>query len=369
MNIIHVVIDLSPGGLERLVVEWTRRQNRQDLVSARVCCLDGRGELADELLEGQVVTLDAQRSTFPWDWRAISKLRELARAGRETVLHCHNLAAWQYGVLASFRTRAKVVYTQHGANPHNWNLIDRLRAKVLAMFTSRLVAVSEATAGVMTGQLGLPEKKTTEISNGVDNEVFKPADFGEKIAARKKLRISDGSYVIGSIGRLAPEKGYDLLIEAFAGVVEAGAVPNPMLVIVGSGPEKRRIEDMIAGRKLGKSVRLVGVQDDVRPWFQAMDLFCLPSKSEGMSVSLLEAGACGLPSVASDAGGNAEVVVDGVTGIVVQPLSVEGLKAALLKVMTGGELGRQMGAKARQRVVSRFSIDSTLKEYTKVYRS
>jgi len=221
------------------------------------------------------------------------------------------------------------------------------------------------TAATTGGKLGGAEPS---VVAGV------PAGTGEKSAAetaattnrgaRARRGIPEDAVVIGSVGRLSVEKNYRLLVRAFARVADQA---NGFLLLVGDGLDRGCIEGEISRLNLKDRCLITGMQSEVRFWLQLMDIFCLSSDTEGLSISLLEAGACGLPGVVTDAGGNREIIVDEQSGLVVPIRDEAALAAGLKRLLCNVNLRRSMGAAARRVVEARFSLDAMINGYVKVY--
>ena len=377
MNVIHVVISLAPGGLERLVVDWTNARNHQQPGSTRICCLDERGALAGQVAEskgqgaegnppgGAVVCVDAHRSRWPFDLAAVRRIQTLSTRGS---VHAHNLAAWQYAVLAKIsRNPFRLIYTQHGANVHNLGLRDRVRARLLACFTDEIVAVSDATAESMSAKLWIARKRIRVIANGVraQNQPIPAGARGNPI-------------VIGSVGRLAQVKGYDRLIRAFAAFIRLPLPPDSpsslphlrvadaTLLLVGDGPERGALERQAQQLGVADRVTFAGYQANPTPILARMDLFVLPSRSEGMSVALLEAMAAGIPVAATEAGANREILNDGACGTMLT--DDESQWASLMRATLQDQGATAAKAEAaRQRVQEHYSLQTTLTGYERLY--
>jgi glycosyltransferase involved in cell wall biosynthesis len=425
--VFHVVISLAPGGLERLVVDWTNARNRHHPGSTRIVCLDEPGALAGQVEGGKVSCVSARRSRFPWDYGAVRKVVKLLSC-RPVVLHAHNLTAWQYAVLTKlwskvYGLRSKVffprlIYTQHGANVHNMRLRDRVRALLLGCFTDEIVAVSEATADVMAKTMWVSRKRISVVVNGVA-ERKNPASFvpqggtTEAMEVREKMGIPADAFVMGSVGRLAHVKGCDRLIAAFAELsrsqaavlvedksieqksqraqseekcISAGggkenssfasfatsvqisstAWSEYFLLFVGDGSERAALEQQ--ARDLGVSDRVIfaGYQADPAPYLAAMDLFVLPSRSEGLSVALLEAMAAGVPVVVTDVGANREVVDGGKCGVIL-PDDERKWPDMIAAIMNNPETIADKIQVARQRVRTYYSLEATLDGYERLY--
>ena len=377
--VVHLVTALAHGGLERLVVDWTNARNRQWPGSTRIACLDEAGELAAQVKGGAVTVIGAARARKPWDREAVARVRAMATDHRpvSAVIHAHNMAAWQYAVLAARGTGSRVVYTQHGANTHNLGLKDRVRGQWLAWMGGDLVAVSEATARAMEQAFWIRRGRIRVIANGIAAAGAGDAPCTEPTRIRAELGIPDEALVLGSVGRLAQVKGYDRLIRALgkmrAGVSQPSlpsAVHRPLppvhLLLVGDGPERAALERLAASLGLADRVRLAGFQADPRPYLAAMDAFILSSHSEGLSMGLLEAMAAGIPVFVTDVGANREVVEAGACGVVLP--ADEGAWAGVLAEWLADREGRlAMAARARDRVREHYTQAATLAGYEALY--
>ncbi len=365
-RVLHLVITLAHGGLERLVVDWTNARNQRHPGSTLIGCLDEPGELASQVAGGAVFGLGSRRGRFPWDREAARRLiGRMAESGIR-IVHSHNLAAQQYAVLAARGGQVGHVYTQHGANLHHWGWRDRLRARLLNARTPRLVAVSNSTAEAMQRVFGVPAGRIQTIPNGTGPHPAYPR--AAVLQLRAELGVPDGSRVIGSVGRLAWIKGYDRLLTAFAAARRGAAEGDaPLtLLLVGDGPERAALEAQARGLGLGRSVVFAGYRAEPRMALDLMGLFVLPSRSEGMPVSLLEAMAAGVPALVTDVGSSREVIDDGRAGQLL-PDDERAWPAVLREALSGGPDEEARRATARERVAGAFSIERTLDAYERTY--
>jgi len=230
----------------------------------------------------------------------------------------------------------------------------------------------------------VPLRKVTTIVNGVDTDKFRPIDRTNKqlhgttnaegesaviereIAALRAARaIPSDVLLVGTVGRFSPEKEYPLLVRAFAAFHQK--VPRSYLVLVGDGTERGAIEQMIGECGVTGHCLLSGVRSDVVSWLKCMDIFCLSSNQEGTSITLLEAGACGLPAVVTGVGGNGEIVQDGITGIVVPSGDEQALARAFEELAANESLRMEMGRRARRRIEERYSVNSMVERYCEIY--
>ena len=202
------------------------------------------------------------------------------------------------------------------------------------------------------------------IPSGVDTERFAPTAV-DRAAAKRALGLPEGAPAIGTVGRLEARKGTRTLIEALARL--DGAIGDAHLVVAGDGPLREELAGLAARLGVADRVRLLGNRDDVRDVLAALDVFALPSLTEGMSNALLEAMAMALPLVATAVGGNPEVVTDAEHGLLVPPGDPEPLARAIGRLLANREDGARMGAAARRRVEERYGARAMVRELEGVY--
>lgn len=363
LKICHLVTSLKTGGLERMVCDLIAGLKAQGVPSV-IFCLDEPGDLYDR------VSADAKSAgqrTPGWgvvDWKLVFQIRRFVLAHRVSVIHAHNASPHLYGVLVSVLTGIPVVTTTHGQGYQETGRVRFLR-RILALRTRAVILVSDDTKRAAMRAGLLSERQSWIIPNGIDTTVFTPSIETTR-ASSVHEGISEKAVVMGSVGRLSAEKNYPLLLRAFARVAER---LDGFLVLVGDGSDRVRIEAEIARLNIKDRCRITGMQMDVLPWLRRMDIFCLSSDTEGLSISLLEAGACGLPCVVTDVGGNAEIVANGVTGWVVPRGEENALVTALERLAGDRQVREQMGQEARRRVESRYSLAAMVDGYMRVYAS
>jgi glycosyltransferase involved in cell wall biosynthesis len=242
------------------------------------------------------------------------------------------------------------------------SLHGRLKAAFVLGRAARFVAVSTDVAGELMGA-GVPPEKLVAIPNGVDAGHYRPAaDAREKEALRRALDLPPGRWILFS-GRLTAQKRPQILLDAFARVKDAS--PAAKLLFVGDGPEAEDLKRRAGPDGMGGRVFFRGACADVAPYYRASDVFVLPSDSEGLSNSLLEALSCGLVCLATRVGGACDVIEDGVDGMLFPP----GDGAALASVLRGALEGpaQKMQEAARRKVLERFALGSVARRYLALY--
>jgi glycosyltransferase involved in cell wall biosynthesis len=348
--VVHVVGQLQVGGMEKLLVEFARHADRERY-SLHFVNLGDRGVIAEELEElgWPVTSLDVGTGLRPW------VILELARRFRNlgaSVVHTHNSRALLYGGPAARLAGARVViHTRHG---QEFGISARLARAVrwATRSADKAVCVSKDSADSAREQ-GIPERKICTILNGIDLSRFRPA-----------LPGSSGPIV--SVGRLSPEKDFATLVRAAAIAVEKDA--SFRLEIAGDGPAADSVRGLVAELKLGHAVTLLGQVKDIPSLLARGSIFTLSSLTEGVSLTLLEAMASGLPVVATRVGGNPEVVDDGVTGLLVPPADPPLLAAALLALWGDPRKREELGRAGRARVEALFDVRNMVAAYEELYR-
>lgn len=206
--------------------------------------------------------------------------------------------------------------------------------------------------------LGVPREKMVRMASGVDAEHFRPGSciLEESLPPRPRVMFT---------GRLHPQKNLSLLLEAWPSVSDR---TGANLVLVGDGPEREALEAETRDRRIVDSVWFAGAVADPAEMLRGADIFALPSVAEGMSNSLLEAMATGLPCLASEIGGNTDLIENGVTGVLVPPGDVRAWIAALIRALEDREGSRQMGLAARARIEAEFSLPVVVDRYVELYR-
>lgn len=350
LKVVHVVGQLATGGAEKLLVEFAKHADRGRF-DLRFVSLQGRGRVAEELEGlGWPVTALEQRPGLRLGsmWR-LARLFQLWRAD---VVHTHNAKPLYYGAPAARAAGADaVVHTRHG---QHFGEGSRQRAafRMLTRLADLVVCVSKDSERLSSKQ-GIPRHKLCTVLNGIDRDRFAycgPAAHGPVVM----------------VGRLSPEKDPFTLVRAAAIAKEMD--PGFRLEIAGNGPCMEELQGLATQLGVGEeTVKFLGEVSDVPELLSRANVFVLPSLTEGVSLTLLEAMARGLPVIATRVGGNPEVVVDGETGLLVQAGDARGMAEAMLRLQAKPEMCRNMGEAAHNRVIARFDARRMVAEYEQLY--
>jgi glycosyltransferase involved in cell wall biosynthesis len=267
--------------------------------------------------------------------------------------------------LAAVQSRVpSIVHTEHGRQqPDPWSarMIDGLAARR----TDAIVAVSERLAGDLPGLLHTSPKRVVFIPNGIDTEAYRPrVDDG---SLRRELGIASNAPIVGSIGRLESIKAYELMVDAFARFVATNVGRDAVLVIGGEGSSRPAIERAIENHRLRGRVHLIGWRNDIRALHSAFSVFTLSSKSEGTSISLLEAMSAGIPPVVTDVGGNGAVLGPSLSDGLVPFGDPDALAAGWGRLLATPSVLASVSRLARDRVVTAYGLDRMTRAYEQLY--
>jgi glycosyltransferase involved in cell wall biosynthesis len=350
LRVVHIAPGLDMGGLEKLLVEFARHADRRRF-ALRFVSLGGRGVLAEEIeaCGWPVTALDAPAGLRPG---LMLRLSHLLRRWQSDVIHTHDDRAHIYGTFAGRLANVpRILHTRHGRSPH-LSRRQQMLVGAASRLIDRFVCVSD-DSGRLAVEQGVAHRKVRTVRNGIDVQRF-PC-LGPR---------SDGPAVI--VARLSPEKDIDSLLHATALVVRDD--PSFRLEITGDGTCLAALRQTTASLRLEEHVRFLGQVRDIPSVLARAGLFVLSSISEGISLTLLEAMASGLPIVATRVGGNPEVVAEGETGFLVPPQNPSALADALLRLRRDPALGAQLGQASRQRVEALFDVRRMIAEYEQMYR-
>ncbi len=358
IHVHHVLLSLEPGGLENGVVNVVNGLDEAEFRSS-ICCLKGSGAFAARIRNAQV-PIHSMGLRPGNDWGLPLRLARLFRSTRSDIVHTRNAESFFYAAIGARLAGVPVlIHSEHGRTFADRRL--RLHAqRLLSGLADGMFAVSAELREQLIRHIGLRRERIDVLYNGVDTARFTTVD---RRSARLQLDLPGEAYVVGSIGRLVAVKNYPLLLRAFA----AQSDPNAYLVLAGDGPEHAALSALSEQLGIAARVRLLGHRDDIPAILGALDVFVLCSRSEGMSNTLLEAMAAGLPAIATGVGGNPEILRDGVDGRLVADDDQPGLAAALRDLGSAPDMRREMGEQARQRVLQEFSMQAMVRRYAEYY--
>ncbi len=361
VQVLHLVQNMNYGGMERLIADMTRRATHSQF-EMHILALDYLGHFSEGL--DQYATLSLASDLSRWSMLRPSSLAVDIAAIKPDVVHLHS-GLWYKGSLAARMAGVpRIIYTEHGRRrPDPWT--HRFIDGIASRRTDVIVAVSELLSTQLSRIVHDPARIHV-IRNGVDTTRYVPQD--DTGALRQELGISPDAPILGSVGRLEPIKGYDVMISAFASLLRDWTHGSrPQLVLVGDGSERSALERQVSAAGIRDKVHFLGWRNDIHECHRAFTVFTMSSRSEGTSVSLLEAMSAGLCPVVTNVGGNAAVLGETLQHRLTPSEQPVALTAAWREVLGNPERRHADACLARERVTTHFSLDAMTRAYETLY--
>jgi sugar transferase (PEP-CTERM/EpsH1 system associated) len=364
VKLLYFITELNIGGAEKVLVHILKHLDRSRFDPAVVSLYGGDGPIADEIRALDVPVTDLGMSA-KWRLDALWRLYRLLRRERPAILHTSLFHANTLGRIVGRLARVPIIVTWR----QNVDIGGRVR-ELINRWTTRLddrvVAVSRLVRDAEVERARVSPDKVTIIYNCVDTDVYTARGPRAAAQVRKNLGIAPDTLLVGTVGRLHPQKGIADLITAMMQMKLL--VPNARLLLVGEGQLRDGLEILAESLCVSDVVVFAGARTDVPQILSALDLFVLPSLWEGLPLALLEAASVGLPVVATAVGGTPEVVMDGVTGLLVPPRDPDALAEAILTLLHDPDLRQRMGQAGQERVREHFSVEQMVKETEGLYQ-
>lgn len=357
IRIAHVVFRFDCGGLQNGMVNIINRLPPDEFEHTIISLTDStdfRSRLPHNVALAELNKRPGKNPAY------LYRVWKMLRNGRFDILHTRNLPCLETqlaGLLAGIPVRL------HGE--HGWDVFDlhgsrrgyRLLRKAFRPVVTRYIVVSRHLERYLADGIGVDPRRIVRICNGVDAGKFQPAASGP--AAEP--------FVVGSVGRMEEVKDFMTLAAAFSRLARA-STGEPRLVLVGDGSQREAVQRYLDAQDLGRSCELTGARDDVASLMRGFSVFVLPSRAEGISNTILEAMATGLPVIATTVGGNSELVVDGETGFLVPPGDPAAIAERLAFYRDHPDALARHGQAARERVLRGFSLEVMVGRYRDLYR-
>jgi len=363
----HVIYGLGTGGLENGLVNILNRCPPERYRHV-IICLTSAGSFANRITAPGVEVVQMHKRPGH-DLRMYWRLLRLLRRLRPDILHTRNLAALEVQALGVFLPGTRRVHGEHGRDIFDLDGKNRKYTwfrKCMRLMVGHYIAVSRDLESWLVSSIGVSRKRVSQIYNGVDADSFSGGEaktvFPDGFLPSDKLPV-----IIGTVGRLAEVKDQALILKAIDILLRDFPRDSLRCVIVGEGPMRSELESTIEKLGLNDVVWLAGESDNVAGFLNAMDIFVLPSLGEGISNTVLEAMAAGLPVVASDVGGNPELVEHDKTGLCFPVGDEIQFAGCLSTLISNPERRRNMGHVARQRTERDFDWNRTVASYLSVY--
>jgi sugar transferase (PEP-CTERM/EpsH1 system associated) len=366
--VVHVMHAFDIGGLENGVVNLINRMPRDSYRHA-VLALTRITEFRARVQRDDVEFIALGKGPGH-ALRFYPQLHALFRRLRPAIVHTRNLAALEVAVPAWSSGVPVRLHGEHGRDVGDLDGSNRKYQRVRRLyrpFVTHQVALSRDLARYLVERVGVPRAKVTQLYNGVDTAHFRPAE--QRAAIPGCPFAGAGLWIVGTVGRMQAVKDPQNLVRAFvrALAIDPALRARLRLVMVGDGALYGEVNAMLARAGVQDLAWLPGERDDVADVLRGLDAFVLPSLAEGVSNTILEAMACGVPVIATDVGGNGELVVEGRTGTLVPAADAEALARAIVAQTRDPVTARAQGKAARERVLSTFSLDAMVDGYRRLY--
>jgi len=369
VHICHLLWSFRTGGLENGVVNLINQLEPAEFRHSIVCLTDYDQTFFSRIKRDnvQIYCLNKRPGhDLASFWRCFRLLRQL----KPDICHSRNLAAMEYQLAALL---ARVPFRIHGE--HGWDLTDlagenrkyTLLKRAFKPLIHHYISLSREGRNYLHNVIKVPSERLSQICNGVDTNRFQPASrlnstLPEAIKTSERL-------VFGSVGRIADVKNQQLLVAAYCELCHEHDTfrQQTALVIIGDGPVRPQLQQQLATAGLHEQCWLPGDRSDIATILPGFSVFVLPSLAEGISNTILEAMACALPVIASNVGGNAELVESGYTGWLFTSNNKKQLQHVMLQCQQASDELQQMGSHARAAAEQKFSLDTMVAAYRRLY--
>lgn len=294
----------------------------------------------------------------PKIYKAIKPLQEIIIDNQIEVIHAQTRVTQIMGQILSHKTKRIFVTTCHGF------FKPRFFRRLFPCWGDNTIAISPAVYQHLTDDFKMTGDRVSLIANGIDLDLYYQSNDSERLDSRKKFNLNNEP-VIGIIARLSDVKGIDILISAIPKILMK--FPDTKLLILGEGKEEYNLKQMVGRLNLQERVFFYPSVDDMARTMGAFDVFVMPSRQEGLGLSVMEAQACGCCVVGSRVGGIPTLIDDGHTGLLFESGNVNQLAEKVIKVLTDRELSRKIGENARQFILNHFSSDTMVEKTINLY--
>lgn len=352
---------LNVGGLEMMVVNLAN--NLPDHYKVTLCCYDDLGVLQENVKTSSQVKLIKRNPGF--DIPFIDKLVHLLIDNKISILHAHNNTAFFYGTIAGrLAGIKKIIYTEHGRTME-LSRSANLAQRILSRYVDHTVVVAGYLLDLLKNKEGFPSHRLTFIPNGIDDAEYHEERNRSEICT--KLSLNENDRFLGVIARLDPIKNHKLLINSLKTI--SAANQDVKLLIVGDGPEKDRLQEQVQALHLEETALFLGERRDVPDILSILDIFVLPSLSEGMSITLIEAMAAAKPIVATNVGGNPIIISNLKTGVLVESDNERALSQQIMAVLDDQTLAHRLGQAARKDFEAEYTVEKMVQRYLRIYEN
>lgn len=351
------------GGTEQVIKNLISGADSSRFTMSVLCIEGPLGPFAEDLVNSGI-HIEALSRKPGFDASLISQIRQHIKTHKIDIIHCHQYTPYVYGVLGALMTSAKVIFTEHGRfYPDSTTWKRKLINPLLHRFTHATTAISAATRDALVEFEYIPFNDIEVVYNGI---IGVEPDSRRIEELKQQYPIAEKSTLFGTIARLDPIKNHCMMLRAFKRVIDAGVDAN--LMIVGDGEERTNTEELINELDLSQHAFMTGYEPKPHAHLALMDIYLLPSLSEGTSMTLLEAMSLGKPCIVTHAGGNPEIVIHNETGLVTPNDDEQAYADAMIMLAQNKQLQESFGQTSKERFKNTFDIKNMTIMYEALYK-
>lgn len=359
--VFHLVYRFDIGGLETVLVNLINTLPANNFKHVIVALTDSNPQMKATISANNVEVIDLLKKPGN-DPQIHYRLWQLFRQYRPQIVHSYNIATLEYQFIAFLAAVPLRIHAEHGRDIYDLdgsNKKYQILRRLLNPFVHYWVSVSQELATWLKQIVKIPGKKVRLIYNGIDLKRYQPVN-----------KQHEKAFTVGTVGRIVPVKDQLTLVKAIEFLLnKSPEIRNKLrLVIVGNGELLPCLKTYIIENNLQDCIELLGARNDVADILKTFDVFVLPSLAEGIALTLLEAMASGLPVIATQVGGNPELIDNDQNGMLVLPQSVAGLAEAIQFYLNNSDLRLVHGRCGRNKVEKYFSIEAMANNYLMLYR-
>lgn len=362
IRVLHIIQNLNIGGLEKIAVELAIALNNEKF-ETELWALTGTGPLENQLNDKNVIVkiFNYKRYLMPWN---IISLRNKIKSSHFDVVHTHSYPPGILGRIAAKLAGVPVIIHHQHTNitsnmTNRQKVLERLASKYI---TDRIIVCSNDSKKILIKESFGTENNISVMFNGVKESFSQPSNTAEDL--QKKLNLSKEKVIV-TVASLTTHKGHIYILKAVPEIVKQ--FPDVKFIFAGDGPEKNNLEQFVSKNNIGRYIIFAGNQQDVRPYLEIADIFVLPSLRENMSVSIVEAMSKKLSVIASDLGGNPEIVINNQTGFLVESQNPEQLAEKIIELLKDNSKRKVFGANGYNRFKEYFTFENLVFNIQKLY--
>ncbi len=357
INILHIIDTSGPGGAEKIVFDLIR--NKCDRFKLHLILPD-QGWLYTKLNGIEDVVIDTINGHGRFNIKYLIQLINYVTNHKIDIIHAHLYGVSSYCGLVSLFTRIPMICTLHGMA----GIPGKLKLKIISETAAMIVFVSDHLREQFLKTINVNREKTEVIYNGINYNDFQSSSVN---SIRREFDFNEDDILIGAVGNITPAKGYDVLIKAAAKACRNN--PNYRFLIAGEKRGKlfRDLRELSNSLGLNNNVYFIGYREDVCSFLREIDLFVLPSITEGFSLATIEAMAVGVPVIATTSGGPSEIINHNINGRLIPPGDTNAIISDIVYLLNNKDLADILVRNAKQTVKTKYNIESMISKYNKMY--